>query len=374
MASAQQAIFNQITIQSPQVNADQTVTIRYNGAKAKSVQVTGDFLENGAVANLAENKDGIWEYTSAPLAPELYSYSLIVDGLKINDPNNIAYSRDVASITNTFIISKEKGDKGDLYRVNRVPHGSIRRMWYHSATLGMDRKLTVYTPAGYESSNKKYPVFYLLHGAGGDEEAWMTLGRTSQVLDNLIAQGKAEPMIVVMTNGNAWAEAAPGESPEGFTVPSMRATKQAMEGGFELHFPEVIAFIEKNFRTFTDKKHRAIAGLSMGSMHSLNISKYYADKFHYVGLFSGARIGDRENTTCPVYVNFDAQMAKLFANKPALYFLACGKTDNAKKGMDSLKAYLDEHGYPCEYLETDGGHIWRNWRVYLSVFAPRLFK
>lgn len=374
MASAQQAIFNRITIQSPEVNADNSVTIRYNGAKAKSVQVTGDFLENGAVANLVENKDGIWEYTSAPLAPELYSYSLIVDGLKINDPNNIAYSRDVASITNTFIISKGKGDKGDLYRVNRIPHGSVRRMWYHSSTLNMDRKLTVYTPAGYESSNKKYPVFYLLHGAGGDEEAWMTLGRTSQVLDNLIAQGKAEPMIVVMTNGNAWAEAAPGESPEGFTVPSMRATKQAMEGGFELHFPEVIAFIEKNFRTYKDKKHRAIAGLSMGSFHSENISKYYPKMFDYVGLFSGSMVGDRENTTCPVYLNFDAQMAAQFAQKPALYYIACGKTDGVMKGVTNLRKYMDDHSYPYVYLETEGGHIWRNWRIYLSDFAPRLFK
>lgn len=131
--------------------------------------------------------------------------------------------RDVATVTNVFIIG---GDRADLYKVNKVPHGTVSRMWYNSPSLGMDRRLTIYTPAGYETSGKRYPVFYLLHGAGGDEEAWIALGRTSQILDNLIAQGKAKPMIVVMTNGNAWQDAAAGESPKGFVAPPCVPTKE----------------------------------------------------------------------------------------------------------------------------------------------------
>ena len=145
-------------------------------------------------------------------------------------------------------------------------------VWYHSVALDLDRRLTVYTPAGYETSGKRYPVFYLLHGMGGDENAWSELGRTAQIMDNLIAQGKAKPMIVVMTNGNDALEAAPGESSLGFTAPSMNLPK-TMEGSFETAFPEVVKFIDKTYRTQANKKGRAIAGLSMGGFHSMHISK-----------------------------------------------------------------------------------------------------
>lgn len=161
--------------------------------------MTGDFDAPGT-ADLVE-KDGVWEYTTPkPLAPELYSYTMLVDGLKINDPSNVHRIRDVKSVSDVFIIP---GERADLYKINDVPHGTVSKVWYNSPVLGMDRRLTVYTPAGYETGNKRYPVFYLLHGMGGDENAWTELGRASQILDNLIAQGKAEPMIVVMTNGNA---------------------------------------------------------------------------------------------------------------------------------------------------------------------------
>ena len=169
------------------------------------------------------------------------------------------------TLTNYFIITREAGDQGDLFSVNDVPHGTVRKCWYDSPSLGMKRRLTVYTPAGYETSGKKYPVFYLLHGAGGDEEAWYTQGRATQILDNLIAEGKAEPMILVMTNGNAWDTAAPGESAAGFAQPgALGVSREGIpEAAFELHFPEVMNFIEKNFRCKTDKNSRAIAGLSM---------------------------------------------------------------------------------------------------------------
>ena len=255
---AQQALWGGAPVVSPEIHDDNTVTFRLKAPKAIKVQVTGDFLpaipiqtergiwEGPGIADLKEGKDGVWEYTTPePLAPELYMYSFIVDGLKIMDP----------TVTNVFIIG---GGRADLYKVNDVPHGTVSRMWYHSPSLNMDRRMTIYTPAGYEKSGKRYPVFYLLHGGGGDEEAWINLGRTSQILDNLIAQGKAEPMIVVMTNGNPWQQAAAGESPLGFVSPSLRSPEaaKAPEGAFEMSFPEVVKFIEKNFRVKKGKKYR----------------------------------------------------------------------------------------------------------------------
>lgn len=205
------------------------MTFRLKAPKAVRVQLTGDFLpaqkvqtprgefEIPGVADMTETDGGMWQFTTPePLAPELYSYTMLVDGLKINDPANVHRIRDVQSVTDVFLIP---GERADLYAVRDVPHGTVSKQWYHSDKLGMDRRLTVYTPAGYETSGKRYPVFYLLHGMGGDENAWTELGRAAQILDNLIAQGKAEPMIVVMTNGNAALQAAPGESSLGFAAP-----------------------------------------------------------------------------------------------------------------------------------------------------------
>ncbi|MBQ8502003.1 MAG: esterase [Bacteroides sp.] len=379
---AQQAIWGGAQVVSPEIHDDNTVTFRLKAPKAVRVQVTGDFLptqksktnfgvfEAPGVADLVENKNGVWEYTTpSPLAPELYSYTFLVDGLKINDPANVYMIRDVSSVTNVFIIG---GERADLYKVNAVPHGTLSKQWYHSTTLGIDRRLTVYTPAGYETSGKRYPVFYLLHGMGGDENAWSELGRAAQILDNLIAQGKAEPMILVMTNGNAALEAAPGESSLGYVAPTMNLPK-TMEGSFETHFPEVVKFIDKNYRTKANKKNRAIAGLSMGGFHSMHISKQYPDLFNYVGLFSAA-IMPNEGTKSPIYEDIEGKLAIQFAKKPALYWIAIGKADFLYKANEDYRKLLDEKGYPYEYFETGEGHIWKNWRIYLSEFAPKLFK
>ena len=244
-ASAQQALWGVPTIISPEVNQDKTVTFRLNATNANLVQVTGDFLPTEKIktpfgefdgpghADLKKNGNGLWEYTTpAPLAPELYSYTFVVDSLKMTDPSNVYQLRDVASVTNIFIIP---GDRADLYSVNKVPHGTVSKVWYESPSLGMDRRLTVYIPAGYEDSNERYPVFYLLHGMGGDENAWTELGRAAQILDNLIAQGKVKPMIVVMTNGNASQEAAPGETSEGLKAPTTQLPK-TMDGSFRPPF------------------------------------------------------------------------------------------------------------------------------------------
>lgn len=381
MTFAQQALWGGAPVVSPEVHDNNTVTFRLKAPKAVKVQVTGDFLptqkiktpfgefDGPGIADLTENKDGVWEFTTPePLKPELYSYTFLVDGLKITDPSNVYQIRDVASVTNVFIIG---GDRADLYKVNKVPHGTVSKVWYHSDALDLDRRLTVYTPAGYETSGKRYPVFYLLHGMGGDENAWSELGRTAQIMDNLIAQGKAKPMIVVMTNGNAALEAAPGESSLGFTAPSMNLPK-TMEGSFETAFPEVVKFIDKTYRTQANKKGRAIAGLSMGGFHSMHISKQYPDMFNYVGLFSAA-IMPGKDVKSPIYDDLEGKLKTQFAKKPALYWIGIGTTDFLYKANEDYRKLLDEKGYKYTYYETGEGHIWKNWRIYLTEFAPLLF-
>jgi enterochelin esterase-like enzyme len=379
-AFAQQALWGATPLTSPEIHADNTVTFRLKAPNSGIVQVTGDFLpsqkietpmgefDGPGVADMVE-KDGVWEYTTPePLKPELYSYTFLVDGLKINDPSNVYRIRDVASVTNVFLIG---GERADLYKVNKVPHGTLSKVWYNSPTLEMDRRMTVYTPAGYESGKKSYPVFYLLHGMGGDENAWSELGRTAQILDNLIAQGKAQPMIVVMTNGNAALEAAPGESSEGFTPPGMQLPR-TMEGSFETAFPDVVNFIDTHYRTLKDKQHRAIAGLSMGGYHSLHISKQYPDMFGYVGLFSAAIMPDQKAKS-PVYEDFEGKLKVQFAKKPLLYWIAIGDKDFLYQANVDFRQMLDEQGYNYEYFETGEGHIWKNWRIYLTEFVPKLF-
>ena len=379
---AQQSLWGGPNVVSPQINGDNTVTFRLFAPEAGSVQVTGDCIAerpvsmpdgstvNVRTADMARNADGVWEYTvPEPLASELYSYNLIVDGVKVTDPSNVYMIRDVSSVFSVFIVG---GGHGELYKVNDVPHGTVSRMWYHSDVLDMDRRLTVYTPAGYEDSGRKYPVLYLLHGMGGDEEAWISLGRTAQILDNLIAQGKAEPMIVVMPNGNAWQDAAPGESPVGM-VPPMLDRPRSMEGSYETSFPEIVSFIDSHFRTVAKKSGRAVAGLSMGGFHSLHLSCYYPDMFDYVGLFSAA-IWPREGLDTPVYRDVDRQIAVQFSKGVALYYIAIGDRDFLYEDNCRYREFLDRNGYPYEYVETGEGHIWKNWRIYLSDFAPRLFR
>lgn len=380
-AYAQQALWGGSKIVSPQVNDDKTVTFRLVAPNAREVKVTGDFLptqkintpfgefDGPGTADLVQ-KDGVWEFTTtSPLAPELYSYTFLVDGLKITDPSNVHQIRDVASVTNVFLID---GGRADYYKTTDVPHGTVSKMWYQSPSLGMARRLTVYTPAGYETSGKSYPVFYLLHGMGGDENAWSELGRAAQILDNMIAQGKAEPMIVVMTNGNLAMQAAPGETSQGYIAPTMQLPK-TMEGSFEQHFPEVVDFVDRNFRTIKQKSGRAIGGLSMGGFHSMHISKEYPDMFDYVGLFSAAITPDK-SVKSPVYENLEAKLKAQFDKKPALYWIAIGNTDFLYQANAEYRKMLDGKGYKYTYYETPEGHIWKNWRIYLTEFVPLLFK
>lgn len=375
---AQQALWGTAPVVSPEIHDNNTVTFRFKAPKAVRVQLTGDFLpvqknakfEAPGIVDLKEGQEGVWEYTTPePLKPELYSYSFIVDGLRMNDPANVYLIRDVSTLTNVFIIG---GDRADFYKVNPVPHGTVSRIWYDSPALGLERRMTVYTPAGYETSGKRYPVLYLLHGMGGDEEAWISLGRTARILDNLIAQGKAKPMIVVMPNGNASQEAAPGESSRGMVPPTIQLPK-TMEGSYEQAFPEIVKFIDKNYRTIKSKSGRAIAGLSMGGFHSLHISKQYPDMFNYIGLFSAAIMPNKE-VSSPIYENMEGKLKVQFDKNPALYWIAIGKTDFLYKANEEYRKLLDEKGYKYTYYESDEGHIWKNWRIYLTEFVPMLFR
>ncbi len=380
-AQAQEALFRAQQIVSPEIHNNSTVTFRLHAPEAKAVQVTGDFLPTVKIdspmgqvdgpgkAELKKGANGVWELTTEPLKPELYSYSFIIDGFTTTDPANPFLIRDVASVTNVFIIG---GGHADYFKVQDVPHGTVARRWYDSPGLGMDRRITIYTPPGYESGKDTYPVLYLLHGAGGDEEAWINLGRTSQILDNLIASGKAKPMIVVMPNGNVIQDAAPGEGHEGFYKPQFMVPK-TMDGTYEANFMDIVKFVESNYRVKADKANRAIAGLSMGGFHTLHISRYYPNTFDYIGLYSAA-IMPREDATGKVYSDFDSTLKKQMQNGYKLYWIAIGKTDFLYKANVEYREKLDNMGMKYEYEESEGGHTWRNWRVYLTQFAPRLFQ
>lgn len=379
---AQQALFmggRQIT--SPEVNKDNSVTFRLLAKEAKEVKVTGDFAPaqgfgQGSIA-MTKDTSGVWSYTTAPLKSDLYGYAFMVDGVRVLDPSNVYQIRDVATVTNVFIV---KGGLGDAYSVNGVPHGTVTRTWYPSPTnkLNPVRRVTIYTPPGYEKSKDSYPVLYLLHGAGGDEEAWINLGRSSQILDNLIAQGKAKPMIVVMTNGNAVQEAAPGESKDGLVKPSMMMPggPKVEEAAFELSFKDVISFVESTYRVKKEKSSRAIAGLSMGGFHTLHISKYYQNTFDYMGLFSAAiSMGNNQNSTSPVYADFWGTIQKQIKNGYKLYWIGCGKTDFLyKSNQEFMEKAKKDYNMNFIYRESEGGHTWTNWRMYLTEFVPLLFK
>ncbi len=370
---AQESLFGGQQVNSPVIHDDNTVTFTIQAPQATEVKIAGNWMPSegwtpGSAA-MKKGEKGIWTYTTDKMDPELYWYSVSIDGCKTVDPNNVYVVRDVASLMNIFII---EGGIADLYKVNEVPHGSVTRRWYNSPGLEMKRRMTIYTPPGYEQGKDKYPVLYLLHGAGGDEEAWITLGRTAQIMDNLLAQGKVKPMIVVMPNGNVIQEAAPGEGIKGQYKPEFMIPG-TMDGTYEASFMDIVKFVESNYRVKADKEHRAIAGLSMGGFHSLHISRYYPDTFDYIGLFSPAILPD-ENVSHEVYKDIEGTLKKQMDNGYELYWIGIGKTDFLYNAVKEYRAKLDEMGMKYTYRESEGGHIWTNWRVYLSEFTPLLFQ
>ncbi len=366
---AQQQLGQRARVQSPVVNADGTVTFNFYSPSAQRVSVSGDFDEiRNQRLEMTKQENGVWTVTTKALNPELYSYSLSVDGQRFVDPANSYVNRDISTLSNIFIVTKSNDDKGHLYSVNDVPHGTLSRVWYDSPTLGQQRRMTVYLPAAYDGK-KAFPVMYLLHGHGGDETAWGDLGRASQIMDNLIAEGKCVPMIVVMPNGNPTCNAAPGWWHEGMYTPDGNAFNQrGAKASMEESFMDIVNYVDSHYKTIKKRSGRAVTGLSMGGGHTFGISRLYPETFDYYGLQSAAaRV--RQNDA-----KFNEQMTRLFSSKPKLFWIAIGKEDFLIQQNNGLRQYLDEHKYPYEYYENDGGHIWRNWRIYLTMFAQKFFR
>ena len=361
--SAQQNLWQKEPLKSPEIHTDMSVTIRLYAPNAESVTLVGDFVDNVA---MVRNEEGVWEYTTAPLASELYCYWFNVDGIDhVNDPANSYVMRNVGSQMNYFIIP---GERGDLYAAQNVPHGTMAKVWAEVSD-GRERRMTIYTPAGYESGKGRYPVLYLLHGMGGDEDAWAATGRVAEIMDNLIAAGKAEPMIVVMTNGCTQHVSAPGFSHEGMWRPYMSGS---MDGSFEAMFPSIVEWVDGHYRTKAKRAYRAIAGLSMGGFHSMQISKEYPTMFDYVGLYSAAIFRGKEGVA--TYDNLEEKLDRQFNEGMKLYWIAIGKDDFLYDENVRYRELLDSKGYPYIYRESEGGHIWRNWRIYLGEYAQMLFK
>ncbi len=347
---------------SPEIADNNAITFNVHSPDANSISLQGSWMGWGKTAALKKGADDIWSITVGPLEPSMYHYNFIVDGVSVIDPKNAHALRDGTRYASMLIVP---GKGSALFEVNEIPHGSLAKIWYSSASLGLYRRMYVYTPPGYESGNEKYPVLYLLHGAGGDEDAWTSLGRANYILDNLIARKKAKPMMIVMTNGNAWQTSSlrtPPGAPE-FT----REDYQKNQGKFEKSLVEdVIPFIEKNYRVKANKGNRAIAGLSMGGGHTVTATTEYPDVFGYIGVFSSG-----------IFQPDSSLESKFLALKKSgfnKYWIACGKDDfvmeSNKRLLDMLKKLDMEH----EYFENPGSHTWANWRTYLSMFAPMLFK
>lgn len=348
------------------VNANHTVTINVHAPLVEQLLLCGE-LTGGQPVEM-QKKDGVWTFTTDILPDDLYLYWLEADGVRTLDPGNVNVVRDVSFLFNYVVVESE-----GHYLASGVNHGSLESVWYRGRLSGMYRRMNVYLPAGYESGKGKYPVLYLLHGSGGDEQAWVELGRVTQILDNAIAMGKAKPMIVVMPNGNMSDCAAPGVEDQN-SRPGI-PKEHRMDGYFEQTFPEIISWVDKHYRTKKDAKHRAVAGLSMGGYHSYWISAGYPDKFGYVGLFSavyhwGAH--DNDEAVNPIYRNEDEKIAQLFGRRP-VYRIYIGSSDFLYEANVTERLHFDEHGYRYVYTESEGGHQWTNWRHYLSDFIEYLF-
>jgi len=373
----QEDIFRPHELVSPIINQDGTVTFTVNAPLANEVKIVGSWMPRigFSVQKEALNKDTSdnWVYTTKKLDPEFYSYSFEIDGIRFLDPNNAHVIRDVSSISNVFLID---GPSSNDYKVNEVPHGTIIHPWYTSKENNKDRRLSVYLPPNYFNSEESYPVFYLLHGIGGDEEAWLGTGRAAQILDNLIAKKEAKPMIVVMPNGNVSQKAAPGKSSDGFVQPTFNLP-QTMDGKFEESFYEIMDFVNKQYRTKKGKENTAIAGLSMGGYHTMYISRYYPNTFDYIGLFSPAlNVNHTDHPDAKAYQNTEDDLRKQIENGYQKYWIAVGEDDFPilYNGIQDYLKKMDELGMPYEYKETPGGHTWENWRKYLVEFTPTLFK
>ena len=381
---------------SPEILPDKKVTFRLRAPKASEVLLNGNW-DGGRNIQMTKDDAGIWSVTVGPLGEQLWGYSFSVDGVKVMDPGDGEYQRDGNRYDNLLMIS---GPASDLWDFKPdVPHGTVQALWYSSEILKQKgRRMYVYTPPGYESSKAKYPVLYLLHGGGGDEDAWTTMGRANVILDNLIAQGKAKPMIVVMPNGNATQIVSQGYA-YGPTPPRQSVTApapppvQAAQGGlgmgrgaaapgaaptpgrgmtqvYQGSYPnslvkEIIPFIEKNFRAIPRKDSRAIAGLSMGGGHTTMATNNNPGVFGWIGVWSAGGQDTEE------YVN---TLKKVNAGGVKQYWIGAGTTDMALNGSKTLYAAAQKAGLPATFHTEPGAHFWFIWRKFLADFGSIIFQ
>ena len=365
LVNAQQGMFAP-SVQSPLIGKDGSVIFKVKAPDADTVRL---IIDSRLDTLMQRQNDGNWSLTLRDLKPDLYMYHYSIDGVKVLDDNNAQVCHDVKNVMNKFILDPY----GDCpMAVHDVPHGDVSAVWYDSPSLGMKRRMMVYTPAGYEESRQRYPVLYLLHGTGGDETVWTEQGRTAQILDNLIASGKAEPMIVVMPNGNVDEPAAAGSGPDNNVQPTF-AHKNWMDGTFEQSFNDIKTWVDSHYRTRDAKRYRAIAGLSMGGYHSLYISANQPDDFGYVGLFSPA-IGRMDKGKSKIYDDIETKLVNQFKQRPKLYWMGIGKDDFLYKDNAEFRKMLDQHRLRYTYYESTRGHEWTNWRDYLVIFTQLLFK
>jgi enterochelin esterase-like enzyme len=361
------------TLKSPEVLPDHRVVFRIYAPKAAEVTVSGDWISQGrgTGGNLEKDDQGVWSITVGPLVPDFYSYSFLVDGVRTLDPKNALLKPGVTANDNMFEVAGEE----EAFEATRpVPHGEVRQVWYQSSALDMTRSMHVYTPPGYESSNAKYPVFYLLHGGGDDDRGWSTIGRAGFIMDNLLAAKKARPMLVVMPNGSMPrpADAPPAGAPGN---PAAAVANQAAQEKFAVELlKSVMPYVETHYRVIANRENRAMAGLSMGGGQTLRVAPTNLDKFAYIGVWSSGV----NQQAAPDFEKRSAQFLEDSnrTNKMVkLFWIGVGEHDPlAGASAKNLAQILNDHGIKNEYHESEGAHTWINWRHYLNDYAQLLFR
>ena len=380
-AQQQQQPTPNANLKSTEVLPDHRVVFRIYAPKASDVTLNGDFATQGRGVAGAMKKDdqGTWSITVGPLVPDFYSYTFTVDGVRTVDPKNPMVKQGIATLDSMFFVPGEEAAYEDALP---VAHGEVRAVWYNSTTLSQPRRMHVYTPPGYEHGNEKYPVLYLIHGGGDEDSGWSTIGRAGFILDNLLAVAKIKPMIVVMPNGSITLPGAPNPGGERPTTPEAIAARIArMSKTQDLFVSDlltgIIPCVEQTYRVLGTRENRAIAGLSMGGAETLRAAPSNLDKFAWVGVFSmGLQEGGSKAAS-----DFVQRNAAFFAdpeqtNKQLkLFWIGVGNDDQAvHDGPKKLSEMLTAHNIRHEYHETDGGHTWINWRLYLRDFSQLLFR
>ena len=371
---------------SPDVSSDRRVTFRILAPDAQKVELRspGDIPGIGGRGvpppPLTKNADGIWERTFGPLPAGAYRYVFVVNGVTVVDSRNPATSQ-----TNTTVYSLAVVPGSDVFDTRNVAHGAVASIHYQSTALGGIRRMHVYTPPGYEMNRERYPVLYLLHGAGDVDESWSSVGRAGFILDNLIAANKAKPMIVVMPAGHVnGAGAALGAPVPAAAVAGMPGVGTGPDPFADDFITDLVPHIEKHYRVLTDRQNRAIAGLSMGGNQTLNIAIPHLEKFAYIGVFSSGIISGGRGTapsesTSPFGEAWEKQHLAALDNAASkrglsLLWFSTGKDDGLIATTRNTVDLLKKHGFKPVFLESEGAHTWLNWRDYLSAFAPQLFQ